>query len=73
MAKAFRSVTDIKGGRNGKDGVEYYEFKQGDVVTGLTKEEMKHLWDNGALEEVDVLEVEKPAKETPKETPKPAE
>lgn len=66
MAKAYKAVTIIDGGRQGKGGsgdVEKYYFEPGDVVKGLTKEEMRHLWDQGALEAVDVVEVERESKE----------
>jgi hypothetical protein len=60
MAKAYVAVSKIDGGRvNGDGNVEKYLFEPGEVVKGLTKDEMKNLWDAGAIREVDVVEVEK--------------
>lgn len=70
MAKQYRVVgTTIQHGR--KDGSKV-EFAPGDIVTGLTTDEMKSLWEAGVLEEVVVADAPKVAKQT--ETPKvPAE
>jgi len=68
MAKAYVAITKIDGGRVDKDGnVERYEFEPDTIVKGLTKAEMKHLWDQGALREVDVVEVEK--EQAPEDNP----
>jgi hypothetical protein len=64
MAKAYVAVTKIDGGRvNGDGDVERFLFESGSVVKGLTKEEMRELWDSGSIREVDVVEVEKQDKE----------
>jgi hypothetical protein len=67
MAKQFRVVnTTIKYGK--PDG-EIVEFAPGDIVTGLSTDQMKELWDAGVLEAVDV--VEKKSEPTPKTSPTP--
>lgn len=59
MAKAYKAVTRIEHGET-KDGENRTKvFEPGDVVRGLSTEVMKNLWDNGALQAVDVVEVEK--------------
>jgi hypothetical protein len=64
MAKAYVAITKIDGGRVDKDGaVERYLFEPGAVVKGLTKDEMRQLWDTGSIREVDVVEVEKQEEE----------
>jgi uncharacterized Zn finger protein len=71
MAKVYKAVTRIK---HGKEGGEVVEFAPGDRVTGLTKEEMKSLWDAGALEQAEVeVTPAKPAEEatTPEEPKAP--
>lgn len=56
MADKFYAVTDIKHGSRTEDGsaegkYESKTFKAGDEVTGLSKEDMKSLWNAGALEQ----------------------
>lgn len=65
MAKAYRAVTEIRHGQqNAGDGSnELLIFKAGDVVKGLPNDVMKNLWDAGALEQVDVVEVDKASTE----------
>jgi len=66
MAKAYKAITRIQGGRMNKNQEpETFEFQPGDVVTGLTKDEMKQLWEAGALDQVDVVEVEKVSEPAP--------
>jgi len=54
MANQFWATTKIKFGKRAEDGSQEgkYEskvFEPGDEVTGLSKEDMKSLWDAGAL------------------------
>ena len=78
MAK-FYAVTDIKFGKRTEDGssegkYERKTFKAGDEVTGLSKEDMKGLWEAGALEQRGDQQEQKVEEqpEAPKtETPKP--
>ena len=55
MAKAFRAATRIEHGEE-KDGAnQLIVFEPGDIVRGLDNETMKHLWEQGALEEAMVV------------------
>jgi hypothetical protein len=56
MATEFRAINNIRHGVKGDDGsqVEIKEFAAGERVTGLSKGDMKALWDAGALEQVEV-------------------
>jgi len=50
MAKEYRAVNLIRVGRAPEEDVE---FKPGEAVTGLTKEQMIELWNAGVLTEYD--------------------
>lgn len=59
MARQYRAVsTSIKAGL--ADG-SVKVFEPGEVVTGLTSEMMRELWDAGVLEQVDVVVPPTPA------------
>lgn len=60
MALGYKATTNIKYGA--ADGT-VTEFGVGDPVTGLSRDAMKELWDNGALEQFDTVE------EVPEEGP----
>jgi hypothetical protein len=54
MADKFYAVTAIRHGKRDEDGsaegkYTRTEFKEGDEVKGLSKEDMKGLWEAGAL------------------------
>jgi len=49
VAKGYRAVTTIKHGAEGGGSAKI--FKPGDKVEGLDKDEMRQLWEAGALEE----------------------
>lgn len=51
MARAYKATTPIK---HGKGDGSIVDFGVGDVVEGLSKEEMAALWDAGALEATEV-------------------
>jgi hypothetical protein len=58
MAGKFYAVTDIRHGKRTEDGsaegkYERTTFSAGDEVKGLSKEDMKSLWEAGALEQRD--------------------
>lgn len=53
MAKGFQATTNI---RHGMPDGEVKEFGVGQPVTGLSNQDMKELWDNGALEEYETKE-----------------
>lgn len=88
MAGKFYAVTRIKHGKRTENDTaegkyEQTVFEPGDEVTGLSKEDMKSLWNAGALEqrEADKQESEDKDKEqeetpqdssTPSSTPPPA-
>lgn len=71
MAKAYKAVTRIRHGRATDQGAVVTEFAVGERVTGLSTDEMKSLWNAGALEMVEVevtppapvVEEQKPAEE----------
>lgn len=68
MAKGYRATSEIQ---FGKDDGELVVFKPGDVVEGLTKEQMSDLWEAGVLEETSVDEPKAPSS-TPASSQSPA-
>jgi hypothetical protein len=65
MAKVFKAVnTTIRAGM--EDG-SVKVFEAGEIVTGLTSEMMRELWDAGVLEQVDVVTAPPSAPETTQE------
>lgn len=62
----FRAVNRIRHGVANEQGVqtEVVVFEPGEKVTGLSKQDMKALWDAGALEQVEVAGTSKTATES---------
>jgi hypothetical protein len=66
MAKGYKAVTKIIHGQDEKDEngasipgtARQIVFEPGDLVKGLSTEDMKKLWDAGALEESNVADDE---------------
>lgn len=55
MAFQYRALTCIRHGEADAEGLNVVkEFEQGALVTGLGSKVMKALWENGALEQVEV-------------------
>jgi hypothetical protein len=66
----YKAVTRIEYGDNSDpNNYKVVKFAPGDKVTGLPKETMKELWENGALEKDDGSTVDKPAEGEAPATP----